>query len=57
MMTPELTSRIGVASVQGFLKCETDDYDPDADFRPMLQGVIDTRTGYDGNKIEETLEG
>ncbi len=56
-MNPELRSRIGVASAQGFVKRETDDYDPDADFRPILQGVIDTRTAYDGNKIEGTLEG
>ena len=25
--------------------------DPDADFKPMLTGVIDTSTKYDGNDI------
>ena len=25
--------------------------DPDADFKPMLSGVIDTSTKYDGNDI------
>ncbi|MDW7732772.1 MAG: hypothetical protein SCH66_10140 [Methanolobus sp.] len=31
--------------------------DDDADFRPILQGVINTRCTYDGCKIEGSLEG
>lgn len=31
--------------------------DDDADFRPILQGVINTRCTYDGSKVEGTLEG
>ncbi|WP_256623122.1 hypothetical protein [Methanolobus chelungpuianus] len=30
--------------------------DDDADYRPMLQGVINTRCTYDGAKIEGSLE-
>ncbi|KXS43692.1 MAG: hypothetical protein AWU59_947 [Methanolobus sp. T82-4] len=33
------------------------DHDEDADFKPMLQNVINTRCTYDGSKIEGTLEG
>ncbi|TGC08710.1 hypothetical protein [Methanolobus halotolerans] len=31
-------------------------YDEDAEFKPMLQSVINTRCNYDGGKIEGTLE-
>ena len=31
--------------------------DEDADFKPILRGVINTRCTYDGSKIEGTLEG
>lgn len=31
--------------------------DDDADYMPMLQGIINTRCNYDGGKIEGTLEG
>ncbi|WP_406657467.1 hypothetical protein V7O62_02630 [Methanolobus sp. ZRKC2] len=31
--------------------------DDDADYRPILQGVINTRCTYDGGKIEGSLEG
>jgi len=30
--------------------------DDDADYKPMLQGVINTRCTYDGAKIEGSLE-
>ena len=30
--------------------------DDDADFRPILQGVINTRCTYDGGKIEGSLD-
>jgi hypothetical protein len=30
--------------------------DDDADYRPILQGVINTRCNYDGGKIEGLLE-
>ncbi|WMW26224.1 hypothetical protein RE474_05795 [Methanolobus sediminis] len=44
---------------------ETNDYrkressgilDEDADYRPILHGVINTRCNYDGGKIEGLLE-
>lgn len=30
--------------------------DDDADYKPILQGVINTRCNYDGGKIEGNLE-
>jgi len=30
--------------------------DDDADYRPILQGLINTRCNYDGAKIEGSLE-
>ncbi len=30
--------------------------DDDADYRPMLRGIINTRCNYDGSKIEGTME-
>lgn len=30
--------------------------DDDADYRPVLQGIINTRCNYDGGKIEGSLE-
>ncbi len=30
--------------------------DLDADYRPILQGIINTRCNYDGCKVEGTLE-
>ena len=30
--------------------------DPDAEFKPMLTGINDTSTNYDGNKLEGSLE-
>lgn len=35
----------------------SDPVDPDDDFRPHLKSVIDTSTGYDGGKIEGSLDG
>ncbi|WP_167848809.1 hypothetical protein [Methanolobus halotolerans] len=32
------------------------DYDDDADYKPILQGVVNTRCNYDGAKIEGSLE-
>lgn len=31
--------------------------DEDADYRPILRGVINTRCTYDGSKIEGSMEG
>lgn len=31
--------------------------DEDADYRPILRGVINTRCNYDGSKIEGSMEG
>ncbi|MBC7085662.1 MAG: hypothetical protein H5T43_04775 [Methanomethylovorans sp.] len=31
-----------------------DDYD--ADYKPILQGIINTHCNYDGSKIEEIME-
>ncbi|WP_370572378.1 hypothetical protein [Methanomethylovorans sp.] len=31
--------------------------DDDADYKPVLQGIINTRCNYDGAKIEGTMEG
>lgn len=31
--------------------------DDDSDYKPILQGVINTRCNYDGAKIEGSLEG
>nr|WP_321419498.1 hypothetical protein [uncultured Methanomethylovorans sp.] len=30
--------------------------DDDADYKPMLQGIINTRCNYDGAKIEGSME-
>ncbi|MCC7576543.1 MAG: hypothetical protein KK926_06885 [Methanomethylovorans sp.] len=30
--------------------------DDDADYKPMLKGIINTRCNYDGSKIEGTME-
>ena len=30
--------------------------DEDADYRPILRGVINTRCNYDGSKIEGSME-
>lgn len=32
------------------------DNDDDADYRPILRGVINTRCNYDGSKIEGTMD-
>ncbi|MDI3539379.1 MAG: hypothetical protein PWP14_1061 [Methanolobus sp.] len=32
------------------------DNDEDADYKPILRGVINTRCNYDGGKIEGTME-
>lgn len=31
--------------------------DDDADYKPILRGIINTRCNYDGAKIEGSLEG
>ena len=48
-----LTEAAIIYHEKSYVKKESVDEDPDADFRPMLNGVIDTSTGYDGSKLNE----
>lgn len=44
----------GAIQLPGYSVTEEEE-DPDADYKPMLQGVVNTRCNYDGAKIEGTL--
>lgn len=47
----------GLKPGQSTSESDSQEDDPDDDFRPHLKSVIDTSTRYDGGKVEGTMEG
>jgi hypothetical protein len=54
-MKPVKTWTEGIHFGQG-IPATVQNIDDDADYRPILQGLINTRCNYDGAKIEGSLE-